>query len=456
MRQSRPHLRPASELPPDGIAGPPARQRLARRWGAVVLLVAVFTAGITVGHGSAGLASAGASPDIAAPSDAPADFGVFWQAYELLKQNYVDQSKLTDVDLTQGAIRGMVDSLGDTGHSVFLTAEEVKAEQDRLSGHLSGIGVVIDARSGTPLVLSVIDGGPAAKAGMKAGDLILSVDGTLTNHQTVAQIVDEVRGPAGTTVDLHVRHRDGSEEDLSMVRADITVPTVTSALVPGTHIAVVRLAQFSAGAGDEVKAAVQAALDKDATGIVLDLRGNPGGLADEAVNVASVFLPSGVVYQTQDRAGDIKKTEVKPGAIAPQVPLVVLVDYGSASSSEIVAGALQDNQRAQVVGGRTFGTGTVLNTFTLSDGSAISLGVQEWLTPNGDRIFASGIKPDVNVDLPVTGARVDPAEFKGQTHKQFLDNGDTQLQKAVKLLQNPQPSALPTESVPQPSPSPAG
>ena len=151
----------------------------------MLVLLLVLGIGVGIGRGSGGLPTIGASPDIAAPSDAPADFDLFWQAYELLKQNFVDQSKLTDEDLTQGAIRGMVDALGDTGHSVYLTKDQVQAEQDALSGHISGIGVVVDARSGTPLVVSVIDGAPAAKAGVQAGDLILSVDGTPTDHQTV-------------------------------------------------------------------------------------------------------------------------------------------------------------------------------------------------------------------------------------------------------------------------------
>jgi carboxyl-terminal processing protease len=440
MRPSRPRLRPVTERPPDDGTAAPTRTPTRTRLGGVLLLLLVLAVGIGIGRGSGAFITAGASPEIATPSDAPADFGLFWQAYEYLKQNFVDQSKLTDQALTQGAIRGMVDALGDTGHSVYLTADEVKAEADAQSGHISGIGVVVDSRSGTPLVVSVIDGAPASRAGMRAGDLILSVDGTATNRQTVQQIVQEVRGPAGTTVKLRVRHRDGTEADLTIERADIKVPTVTSAFVPGTHIAVVRLAQFSSGAGDDVKAAVQAALDEGATGMVLDLRGNPGGRVDEAVKVASTFLADGVIYQDEDRAGSIRKVNVTPGAIAPDIPLVVLVDYGSASSAEIVTGALQDNQRAQVVGVRTFGTGTVLNVFPLSDGSAIRLGVQEWLTPNGDRIFATGITPDINVELPATSVAVEPGALKGQTHKQFLANGDTQLQKAVKLLQNPQVS----------------
>lgn len=398
----------------------------------VSLIVLVFGAGIAIGHGTG--SPVVSAQDAGIPVDAPADFDVYWEALQLVRDQFVDPSKLGDQNLTWGSIRGMVQALGDTGHTTFLSPDEVKAEQDALSGTISGIGVIIDQRGGIPAVVSVFDGGPADRAGVRVGDIILEVDGRATDRMTPDQVVQQVRGPKGSTVTLRVRHRGGKREEVVIVRDEIVIPTVSWAFVPGTRIADVRLVQFSGGAGDAVREAVRAALDGGATRLILDLRGNPGGLVDEAVNVASAFLPDGVVYQEQDRAGTTTAVDVRGDAIAADVPMVVLVDHGSASSAEIVTGALQDSGRARVVGERTFGTGTVLSQFDLSDGSALRLGVLEWLTPKGDRIFDTGIAPDVAVTLSDTGSIVEPDALASQTRRQFAANDDRQLQRAAKLL----------------------
>ncbi len=212
------------------------------------------------------------------------------------------------------------------------------------------------------------------------------------------------------------------------------MPQVSWAMVPGTTVADIRLAQFSSGASDGVAIAVRAAIGQGATGVVLDLRGNPGGLVNEAVATASVFLPGGIVYQEQDRSGARKPVSASGNPDAPDIPMVVLVDYGSASSAEIVAAALRDNGRARVVGQRTFGTGTVLETIPLSDGSALRLGVTEWLTPDGDGIFDTGISPDIAVALAADGAPIDPAELPGMSRREFRQAGDAQLRRAVRAL----------------------
>ena len=393
------------------------------------------------------------------PSGAPEDFGVFWEALKLIQDRYVDPGKLGGENLTWGAIRGMVDALGDTGHTVFLTPEQVQAESDQVTGQISGIGIMVDTRARQPLIISVFHGSPADKAGLRAGDLITSVDGQPTERLTLDEVIKRVRGAAGTSVTLGITHRDGSTEDVPIVRATFAVPPATWAFVPGTRIADIRLAQFSKGAADGVRNALTDALAQGAEGLVLDLRGNPGGLVDQAVDIASLFLPEGAtVYGQQDRSGTRSDVAARGAPLAPDLPLVLLTDYGSASAAEIVAAALQDNGRAQVVGQRTFGTGTVLNLFPLSDGSAIMLGVIEWLTPKGDGIFDVGITPDVEVDLPADGVPTEPSDLATQTRKEFRQGGDTQLQRAVKLLTSPRPPGVvthPASSDASVAPSPA-
>ena len=376
-----------------------------------------------------------AGPGATVPPDAPADFNLYWQALQIVRDNFVDPSKLTDQNLVYGSIRGMVDALGDTGHSVFLTPDDLKAEQQDLSGTITGIGVLINDTSGSPVIVSVIDGSPALAAGLRTGDVIVAVDGTAVASLSSEQVISKIRGPAGTTVVLTIRHAgDTQTEDVTITRANITVPAVTWAMVPGTTIADIRVVQFSTGAAASAKQAIQDATAAGAQKIVLDLRGDPGGYVNEAVDLASQFVGSGTIYEEKDRAGNVKPIPATPGGLATSVPLVVLVDQGSASSSEICAGAIQGNNRGQLVGTTTFGTGTVLNTFNLPDGSAIRVGVLEWLTPTGQTIFGHGITPDVKVDLPNNGSIVEPTTLKTMTPAQFGASTDTQLQKAVQLL----------------------
>ncbi len=379
----------------------------------------------------------GIAPGTTVPSNVPSDFGVFWQALKITQDNFVDTSKLTDQNLTWGAIRGMVDALGDTGHSVFLTPDQLKAEQESLQGKLTGIGVIVDSRSGVPIVVSVIDGSPAAAGGIRPGDTIVAVDGQPVERMSVDQVVSAIRGPAGTTVTLTIRHAgETSTGDVALVRQEITIPAVSWTMVPGTQIADIRVVQFSAGTGEAARTAIQAAHDAGATKIVMDVRGNPGGFVNEAVDLASQFIGDGVVYEEKDRTGTIKPVNGKSGGLATDVLVAVLVDFGTASSSEIFAGAVQGNDRGKVIGVQTFGTGTVLGTFNLPDGSAIRLGIIEWLTPKGETMFNKGVKPDVEVQLPTGGAIVEPGQLKTMTADQFAASTDTQLQKAVQLLGN--------------------
>jgi carboxyl-terminal processing protease len=443
---------PAPEAPkPDPLIAPPSTASPVRRGhGATVVALALaaillFGTGSLVGRLSAPESGVGptANPtSSAAPvtSAGPAtsagvpSWSLLDQAYELLRTNYVDPSGLDPTTLQQGAIRGLTDAVNDTGHTGYLTPEEVKARDQSLSGTFVGIGAVLDLRNNAATVVRVIPDSPAEKAGLRAGEVILRVDGASVASQTIEQIVVKVRGPEGTSVTLGLQDLDGSERNLTIVRAKLTLPLVSWSLAPGSKDAVIRLESFSTGAAKAVVGAITAARAKGAAGIVLDLRANPGGYVNEAMDVASQFLGSGVVYISQDRSGKQVPHEVAGGGIATDIPLVVLVDGQTASAAEIVTGAIQDAGRATVVGETTYGTGTVVATFPLSDGSAVTIGTERWLTPKGRAIWREGLKPDQTVALAQGVNFLVPDDFATLDAGGIAGTQDAQLKAALSAL----------------------
>jgi carboxyl-terminal processing protease len=377
----------------------------------------------------------GSPSSTSAATISASDASLYQEALQLVKQNYVGISGITDQQLLYGSIKGMVDSLGDTGHSTFLTPAQSKAMQSELSGSIAGIGVVLSADTTTFKIVRVVTGSPAAAGGIKPGDVITAVDGTSTSTMTLDDLTSKIRGTAGTTVTISVLHLGSTSPiDVTMTRANISVPLVDWGMVPGTHVADIALTEFATGASDELKSAISDAKSAGATSLILDLRGNPGGYATEAQEVASEFLSSGVVYKQQDSKGHDTDVNVDTSQVHTDLPLVVLVDHDSASSSEIVAGALQDSGRAKIVGVATFGTGTVLQQFTLSDGSVLLLGTSYWLTPNGHKIFGVGITPDQKVAMPTGVFPLDPAELTTMSAVQFSSTSDAELLAAVNDL----------------------
>jgi len=403
----------------------------------VLALVATFSAGIGVG-GLVVSASVGAPTATPNPASSPSttDFAVIREAWDTLHREYVGRDELDDQELIWGAIDGMTNAVGDTGHTDFMTPEERESRNDSLSGSYVGIGVRIEeTESGQPGIVTAFEGSPAEAAGLGAGDVIVAVDGQETLGHTIDEVVEWVRGEAGTTVAVTVRTgEDGPERTIDIVRADVPIDPVSWTMVPGTTTALVRLEQFSSGAADAVVEALEAAREAGAERIVLDLRGNPGGYVNEAVGVASQFLTDGIVYVERNADGETTDHEASDGGVATDLPLVVLVDGNTASSSEIVSGALQDHGRATIVGETTFGTGTVLGEFELSDGSALRVGTTEWLTPDGRRIWHEGIAPDVSVVLPDDAEPLTPDEVAELTAAEVADATDTPLVRALEIV----------------------
>ncbi len=364
------------------------------------------------------------------------DFVPFWEAWDLVKEHYVDQKSVQPVKMTHFAIAGMLESLGDEGHTTFLAPEDVQRMKSGLEGQMEGIGARISMRKQIPTILQTMPDSPARKAGLKPGDMLLEVNGKAVARLSLQQIVEEVRGKAGTVVNLKIA-REGAAGpiDIPITRGKVEVPDVAWHMLPGEAYAHIAVQDFGKKTDDQLRAALQGAKDKGAKGVLLDLRGNPGGLKDEAVAVTSEFLPTGDdVFIDQDAKGNRTPVPVKAGGTALDVPICLLIDGGTASAAEITAGALQDYERGKLVGERTFGTGTVLEPFGLSDGSAILLATSEWLTPKGRQIWHKGISPDVEVALP-EGASILLPEMEGDLDAAALKHTeDVQLLKALEVL----------------------
>ena len=432
---------PVAPPPPPGSApwpsAAPGAGSGATRW-LVAALVPVLAIGMFVGGAAADRAGLLGMPVAATPTIAPigdgADLTLVEEAWRAIQDNYVDADNLDDRDLAYGAIRGLTEAVGDDGHTSFLTAEEARAVDDSLSGTFVGIGVQVNTDTDEVIIGSVFPGTPAEEAGLRRGDRIIAVDGTPTEGETLDEVVARVRGPEGEQVTLTIRRSGTSDFDVAIVRRTFDLPLVSWAMVPDRTIAYVRLEQFATGATKAMQAALEQARRDGATAVVLDLRANPGGYVNEAIGIASQFVGDGAAYRTIDRGGAEKEVPVEPGGAWTDLPVVVLADGDSASSAEIVTGAIQDAGRGRMVGEMTFGTGTVLGRFDLSDGSSLRIGVERWLTRGGRPIWHEGLLPDVTVELADDVALVRPDDLRDMTPAELGASADTQLRKALELL----------------------
>ncbi len=367
------------------------------------------------------------------PSDAVADFRLIAQAWNFIERYYVARGEITHERLTYAAISGMMDALNDPGHSVFLNPAMVKELKVTETGKLNGVGLQVGLNTNKQVVIQTpLDNSPAQRAGLRPGEIIISVNGRIISGLPISQVVSEISGPVGTSVDLEILSPKTHQfRTVTIVRAVVTISDVSWHQVPGTEIADVRIAAFDDHMSRDLRAALHEIREKRMKGLILDLRDNPGGVLDEAVNVASEFLPGGNVLLVRDAQGQVTPMAVEPDGLATNIPMTVLINHGSASAAEIVAGALRDGRRSILIGETTFGTGTVLNEFHLADGSAMLLAVDEWLTPDGHSFWHKGITPDIEVDLPQDVMLLRPAAMAGMTPDDLQSTDDKQLLAAL-------------------------
>lgn len=364
------------------------------------------------------------------------------QAWDDISNNFVDTDKINTKKMAYAAIDAMVNSLGDTGHSRFQTKAEFDQEQNQLNNSSTvGIGIYLSGGGKDPLRIdAIIPDSPASKSGkLKPGDLIIAVDHKDISGMTIDQVRPLIAGKADTSVTLTIKRPSTklpTTFDVALTRASFTAPIVVSYTVPTLNIAFIQITQFAQGTDDELKQALKDAKAAGARGIVLDLRNNPGGYLDQAVAVASEFIPAGpnknvlIVRSREDRETEAVKT----GGLATDTPLAILVNNNTASAAEIVTGAIKVNRPdVHVIGEKTFGTGTVLQPFTLSDGSVILIGTAEFLLPDGSSIYNKGITPDQPVTLPKDVVPISPlvAQELSYTLTQIEQSGDTQLIKGL-------------------------
>ncbi len=360
------------------------------------------------------------------------------QAWDTIDQHYVDRKAVNYKNMSYSAIGSMVDSLHDTGHTRFLTPQQVQSENQQLSGTYKGFGLYLsyDAQRKLVIISSTIPGSPAAKAGFKRNDAIIAVDGQDVKGKDIPT-VSGILGSKPTTTAITVQ-RAGVEQPVTIkvTRAEITVQNVVMHYIPESHIAHIQIVQFADGVTDQLKSSLAEAKKLGAKKIILDLRDNPGGYLQGAIDTASYFVPKGNVLLEQDSSGQQTPIPVTGNTIDTTDTIVILTNKNTASAAEIVSGALHDNHRATIIGTTTFGTGTVLQQYSLSDGSAILLGTQEWLTPKGEFIRDNGIKPDITVELGKNATALSPSDENAGnlTEQQIIASGDAQLNAAIEYL----------------------
>ncbi len=379
---------------------------------------------------------AGVVPPDRIPVAVAPDFRLMAEAWNLIDGHYVDRAAIKPTKMTYAAIGGMVDSLGDTGHSTFLSPEMVKEARDAVQGHFAGIGAEVRMRDRHVVIVAPLDGSPAQKAGLRPGDIIFKVAGKDVAGESLEQVVRKIRGPAGTTVILSLRApKTGKTRNVPIVRAVIKLHSVTWHMLPGTRVADVRIASFSEGTSRALEKALAQVRAHGAAGLILDLRNNPGGLLSQAIGVASQFLRGGNVLLEKNVNGQVRRVPVLDDVRKTRLPMVVLINPGTASASEIVAGALKDAARARLVGEKTFGTGTVLQEFPLSNGAALMLAVEEWLTPDGHTIWHRGIEPQKVVSLPPDVLLLRPQDEKRLSAAEFRKTKDKQMLGALRAVE---------------------
>lgn len=331
-------------------------------------------------------------------------FGILEEIYRILQEDFVNPDALDPEMLKAGAINGILQALGDP-HTVYIDPESYALGVDVISGSFEGIGAQVeqDPVSGEIVIVTPFRDSPAEQAGIRAGDIVRTVDGESADGWTVAQAVRRIRGAAGTEIVLGIEHSNGATEDVTITRGKIVIPTVFTREIedaagdPVSELAYIELQQFTDQAVSDLRDELQRVVDEGESGVILDLRRNPGGGLDATVKTADLFLDEGVILTQVNRDGDEKVFRAESGGVATALPVVLLVGPGSASGSEVLACALRDNDRATLIGEQTFGKGSVNHLRELSDDGALYVTIARWECPGGEQIEAVGIDPDVEV-----------------------------------------------------------
>jgi carboxyl-terminal processing protease len=397
----------------------------------LILIVFTFSAGLWTGsmitRGGLNPASmlqlqGPASPSAQAqttptPIDREALFVPFWQAWETVHSNFVDQP-VDDIKLMQGAIRGMLASLGDP-HTSFMDPIEFQQANAPLEGEYEGIGAYVDTTGEFLTIITPMPGSPAEKAGLKPGDTVIAIDGEDMTGIDPNLVLRKILGPSGSEVELKLKREGVEDFAVKIIREKILIPSVESKMLDN-NIAYINLSSFASDTGPKLRQDLKDLLAKNPKGLILDLRNDGGGYVDTAQQVVSEFLKEGTVFIEQYGDKSQHKYEIQPGGLATDIPLVVLVNGGTASASEITAGAIQDYKRGTLVGEKTYGKGSVQQWSSLpNDAGAIRVTIARWLTPLGRQINKIGLTPDIEVKL---------------TQEDFDAKKDPQLDRAIQFL----------------------
>jgi len=382
------------------------------------LILIIVVSGLIIGSFALGFTFGDNSVFCETCQPSEINFSLFWEAYEKLKEKYVDLDEINEQDIVYGAIAGMINSVGDP-YTIFMDPEETKAFMEDISGSFEGVGMEIGTKNNVLQIIAPLEGTPAQKAGLRAGDKILKVDNEPTFGLTLDEVVSMIRGPKGTAVVLSI-FRDGweSAEDIEIIRGLIEIPSLKWELIDG-NIAYLQLYHFTEKADtDFTKTAIQI-LASGADKIILDLRNNPGGYLEVARDIAGFFLERGKVVTIESTGEKNTDYKARGNPVFLDYPVVILINEGSASASEILAGALRDNRGIELIGQPSFGKGSVQQLEELTGGSSLKVTTAKWLTPKGETISEVGLKPDIEVEF---------------TEEDYEAEKDPQLEKAIEVI----------------------
>ncbi|OGE38117.1 hypothetical protein A3B45_05460 [Candidatus Daviesbacteria bacterium RIFCSPLOWO2_01_FULL_39_12] len=400
----------------------------------VLIAILAFLVGWQLGHADLAVKWSNYKPSLTIENQEPpqninVDFQLFWKVWDLVSREYIDKQALDPQKLFYGAISGMVSAIGDP-YTFFLPPDVQKTSKEELNGAFEGVGIQLGFNKDKRLiVIAPLEGTPAKRAGIKPADLIIKIGDQDTIQMSLADAVKLIRGPKGTTVKLTIlSEEDGESREVALTRETILVKSVEVSFKQTSSsklVALIKLSRFGERTTAEWNEAIADVLSRNTQAVILDLRNNPGGLLDGAVFIASEFLDNGVVVLQENNQGERVSASVNRNGKLTKIPMVVIINKGSASASEIVAGSLQDRKRARLVGEKSFGKGTIQAPEELEGGAGVHITIAKWLTPNGRWVNdTQGLEPDILVEAP-----------KNETEVVTEDQPDPQLDKAMELLE---------------------